>query len=61
MKITTEIECTPEEARKFLGIPDNSQLLESIKPTSESMEKVMSSVPKFDPFWFWKLDNQKKD
>jgi hypothetical protein len=26
MKMTIEVDCTPEEARRFLGLPDVSQL-----------------------------------
>lgn len=26
MKMTVEVDCTPEEARRFLGLPDVSQL-----------------------------------
>jgi hypothetical protein len=30
MKINIEIDCTPDEARKFLGLPDVSALQESL-------------------------------
>lgn len=35
MKMTIEVDCTPEEARRFLGLPDvtalNEQLVEEMK------------------------------
>ncbi len=34
MKITFDIDCTPEEARQFLGLPDVSEL------QKEAMEEV---------------------
>jgi hypothetical protein len=30
MKITMEVECTPEEARRFLGLPDVAPLQEAV-------------------------------
>ncbi len=34
MKVTFDVECTPEEARKFLGLPD-------VAPMQESMMKEL--------------------
>ncbi len=34
MKVTVDIECTPEEARSFMGLPD-------VRPLQESMLKEM--------------------
>ncbi len=36
MKINIEIDCTPDEARKFLGLPDVSALQESLLKQVES-------------------------
>lgn len=36
MKINIEIDCTPEEARKFLGLPDVSALQESLMKQVEA-------------------------
>ena len=30
MKITVEVDCTPEEARRFLGLPDLAPLQEEV-------------------------------
>ncbi|MBL4802899.1 MAG: hypothetical protein JKY45_13505 [Emcibacter sp.] len=50
MKITVDIDCTPEEARSFLGLPDVKPLQEAFMATmndkissglsSEDMEKL---------------------
>jgi len=40
MKMTIEIECTPQEARTFLGLPDVSGLNDKLV---EEMQKRMSS------------------
>lgn len=36
MKVTFDIECTPEEARKFLGLPD-------VVPMQEAMMKELQA------------------
>lgn len=36
MKINVEIDCTPEEARKFLGLPDVAAMQESLMKQVES-------------------------
>ncbi len=47
MKITVEIDCTPIEARQFLGLPDvtplQSAVLDGLK------EKMLGDVEKFTP------------
>ena len=40
MKMTIEVECSPQEARAFLGLPDVSGLNEKLV---EEMQKRMSS------------------
>jgi len=47
MKVTIEVDCSPEEARRFLGLPD-------VTPVHELMLKQMrtaaeKSAPLFDP------------
>jgi Family of unknown function (DUF6489) len=47
MKITMNIECTPEEARAFLGLPD-------VKPMQEEMlkdvqKRLSASLKAMDP------------
>ena len=39
MKVTFDIDCTPEEARRFLGLPDISSVHEAYV---EKMTKAMS-------------------
>jgi hypothetical protein len=39
MKVTVDIECTPEEARRFMGLPDLSELHAAYV---DSMRKTMS-------------------
>jgi len=39
MKITVDIDCTPEEARKFLGLPDVAPMQETLmRQVQERME-----------------------
>lgn len=40
MKMTIEVDCTPEEARTFLGLPDVTSLNEKLV---EEMQKRMTS------------------
>jgi hypothetical protein len=47
MKVTVNIDCTPEEARTFLGLPD-------IKPIQDAMvaeleERMRSNLDAMDP------------
>ncbi len=53
MKVTVDVDCTPEEARRFLGLPDMSSVhevyLEKMRKTIEEgvspdmLDKMMSS------------------
>lgn len=43
MKINIEIDCTPDEARKFLGLPDVSALQEALM---KQVETQMASALK---------------
>lgn len=53
MKINVEVDCTPEEARRFMGLPDLtpvhdayvSQLVETVKNgvSTDAMETMMKS------------------
>jgi hypothetical protein len=40
MKMTIEVDCTPEEARRFLGLPDVTALNETLV---EEMQKRMTA------------------
>ncbi len=47
MKVTIEVDCTPEEARQFIGLPDIAPLNEEmVKHLSES---VAAAAPNMDP------------
>lgn len=53
MKMNVEVDCTPEEARRFLGLPDltvvhdayTAKMLETMEkgPTPELLETMMKS------------------
>ncbi|MBS0386754.1 MAG: hypothetical protein JSS00_15540 [Proteobacteria bacterium] len=46
MKLTVNVECTPEEARRFMGLPDvtpiNEQLVEEMGKRMQANLKLMS-------------------
>ena len=45
MKITIDIDCTPDEARAFLGLPDVAPLqAEMMKGLQERMTKTLASM-----------------
>lgn len=47
MKITVNVDCTPEEARSFLGLPDVQPLQAAVM--GQMQERVMSSLNAMDP------------
>lgn len=47
MKITVNVDCTPEEARAFLGLPDVQPLQEAVM--AQMQERVMNSLNAMDP------------
>ncbi len=47
MKVTIEVDCTPEEARRFLGLPDLTPLNEQI--VSEMQSKVAANMALLQP------------
>ena len=47
MKITFDIDCTPEEARAFFGLPDVRPLQEAVM--AKVQEKIMSNIQAMDP------------
>lgn len=56
MKLTIDVDCTPEEARRFLGLPDLSPLQEAYvermkKAAGEAMspEYVAEMIKKWGP------------
>lgn len=47
MKFTINIECTPEEARSFLGLPDVTALQEQLMKDLE--DKMRENIQTMDP------------
>jgi hypothetical protein len=47
MKITFDIDCTPEEARAFFGLPDVRPLQQAVM--AQVQEKIMANVQAMDP------------
>jgi hypothetical protein len=47
MKVTVEIDCTPVEARAFLGLPDVTSLNESL--VSEMQKRMAENVSAMQP------------
>jgi hypothetical protein len=52
MKISIDIDCTPEEARQFLGLPDMGPLQDEMK---KRMESGMSDWMNFQKAFWGKL------
>ena len=45
MKITIDVDCTPEEARRFIGLPDVAPLQESMMAQMQAqMEKAATAI-----------------
>ncbi len=58
MKVTLEVECTPEEARTFMGLPDVKPMQEAVMASLES--QVVRATESFSPesalkLWFTTL------
>jgi hypothetical protein len=47
MKVTIDIDCTPEEARRFLGLPDVAPLQEHL--IRELQERMSANLAAMDP------------
>jgi hypothetical protein len=47
MKITINIECTPEEARRYMGLPDVAPMQEEM--IKEMQERMMANVKSMQP------------
>ena len=52
MKMTIEVDCTPEEARRFMGLPDVSGLNEHL--VSEMTKRVDANINMLNPEEFMK-------
>ena len=47
MKITVNVDCTPEEARRFFGLPDVSEM--QTQMLEELQEKMTENIRNMDP------------
>lgn len=47
MKITIDVDCTPEEARTFLGLPDVQPMQEALM--QQIQERMTASLSAMDP------------
>jgi hypothetical protein len=47
MKMTIEVDCTPEEARRFLGLPDVSPLNDHL--VSEMSKRIDANISLLNP------------
>lgn len=47
MKITVEVECTPEEARRFIGLPDVTPINEML--VQEMSDRMQSNIQLMSP------------
>ena len=50
MKVTIEIDCTPVEARQFIGLPDVQPMQAAVM--AEIEKRVMAEAAKFSPDGF---------
>ena len=47
MKVTMNIDCTPEEARRFLGLPDVAPIQEAV--LSDLQKRMLENIARLDP------------
>lgn len=47
MKITVNVDCTPEEARRFFGLPDVQPMQEAVM--AELQERLLGGIKQMDP------------
>ena len=47
MKISIEVDCTPEEARRFLGLPDVAPMQAAL--VEEMQKRLSANVASMDP------------
>jgi hypothetical protein len=59
MKVTIDVECTPLEARQFMGLPDVQPM--QVRVLAEMEKRMLAEAEKFSPEGFmraWFLDGQ---
>lgn len=47
MKVKIDIDCTPEEARRFLGLPDVAPMQEAV--LRDAQERIAAALAAMDP------------
>ncbi len=47
MKITVDIDCTPEEARQLMGLPDVTEVQQEV--VEEMRKRILSALYAMDP------------
>jgi hypothetical protein len=47
MKVTVEVDCTPEEARQFMGLPDVQPMQAAV--IAEMEKRVLAEMDRFSP------------
>ena len=47
MKITINVDCTPEEARRYMGLPDVAPMQEAV--LKEMQERIMANMAAMQP------------
>jgi hypothetical protein len=47
MKVTVEVDCTPEEARQFMGLPDIQPMQAAVM--AEMEKRVLDEMDRFSP------------
>ena len=47
MKVTINVECTPEEARRYMGLPDVAPIQQAV--LGEMQEQMMTNVNAMQP------------
>lgn len=52
MKVTIDVDCTPEEARRFMGLPDVQPMQEAVM--REMQDRLLSNLRSMDPESLWK-------
>ena len=54
MKVSIEVDCTPEEARAFLGLPDVKPMQEEImRELTEKMRAAMTGIGPEEAMRMW--------
>lgn len=53
MKVTINIDCTPEEARAFMGLPDVQPMQKAM--LAEMEKRMMSEMDRFSPEGMMKM------